>query len=465
MNLTDLTIAEAAPLLRDRQISPVELTRAYLERIERLNPLLNAYITVTAELALDAARTAESDIARGEYRGMLHGIPIALKDNIETAGVRTTAGSSFLRDYVPTKDSEVVKQLKAAGAILLGKTNMHEWAFGVINNNPWYGDTRNPWDTARITGGSSGGSAAAVAAKLCMAALGTDTRGSVRIPAALCGVVGVKPAKDLISTFGVIPLSRTLDCVGVLARTVSDAHIVGSALYSNPFAEAFERFFRKFEKKHPRRIRERHASIARDSFTGNVAPSIAKLLEDVRGWLTSAGIECEDADLSGLEALWGATRVISSSEAAEYHEARVAANPDGFGVDVLPRLQEGLRYSAIDYIRALRWSDGSDGRDPFGRFSEFNDLLVLPTLPMSAPRHDDAAAIADARLRFSGFNAPFNLLSMVSCVSVPLALDDNGLPIGLQLAYDPLHIRDEQIVSIAQHLQASAGWSGRLPEL
>src|SRR6266849_8361288 len=235
MNDTDLAFAsieEVAHLFRKRKLSPVELTKLMLARIERLNPKLNAYITVTADLALAQAKKAESELfaPRGRKghrdRGPLHGIPISLKDNIYTAGIRTTAGSKILRDFIPLRDARIVTLLREAGAVLLGKTNLHEFAYGVTSNNPHFGPVHNPWDLNRIPGGSSGGSAAAVAAGLCYGSIGTDTGGSIRIPAALCGTVGLKPTFGRVSVQDVIPLSRHLDCVGPLARTAADAALL-----------------------------------------------------------------------------------------------------------------------------------------------------------------------------------------------------------------------------------------------
>ncbi len=235
MNETDLAFAsieEIGRLFRKRKLSPVELTKLMLARIEQLNPKLNAYITVAAELALAQAKTAESELfaprgRKGHHdRGPLHGIPISLKDNIYTKGFRTTAGSRILKDFTPRHDAEVVVLLKEAGAVILGKTNMHEFAYGVTSNNPHFGPVHNPYDLARIPGGSSGGSAAAVAAGLCYGSIGTDTGGSIRIPASLCGIIGLKPSWGRISCEGIIPLSPAFDCAGPLARTVGDAAIL-----------------------------------------------------------------------------------------------------------------------------------------------------------------------------------------------------------------------------------------------
>ena len=220
------TIAELSTLLTRKKISPVELTKLYLLRIERLNPKLNAFITVTSETALAEAQTAERELLRGKRRGPLHGIPVAVKDNIWTKRVRTTMGSAILRDFLPLEDATVVRKLRRTGAIVLGKTNLHEFAYGVTSENSHYGPVRNPWNTDRIPGGSSGGSAAAVAAGLCAVAIGTDTGGSIRIPSALCGVVGLKPTFGRVSLHGVFPLAASFDHVGLIARSALDAALV-----------------------------------------------------------------------------------------------------------------------------------------------------------------------------------------------------------------------------------------------
>src|SRR2546422_6444488 len=234
IELAFASIEQVAPLIRKKKISPVELAELMLRRIERLNPKLNAYISVTADLAMKQARKAEAEIcaprSRVRYRGVLHGVPVSLKDSIYTAGIRTTAGSKILSDFVPKEDASVAVRLREAGAVLLGKTNMHEFAYGVTSNNPHFGAVRNPWDLERIPGGSSGGSGSAVAADMVFMAMGSDTGGSIRIPASFCGTVGLKPTFGRVSRYGVMPLDFSLDHMGPLTRSVRDAALTLNVL-------------------------------------------------------------------------------------------------------------------------------------------------------------------------------------------------------------------------------------------
>src|SRR5678815_2904517 len=231
-DLENLTIAGLAPEIKNRSISPVEVTRLFLARIERINPILNAYVTVNADIALTEAKRAETEIAQGRYRGPLHGMPFSIKDNIATKGIRTTAGSKILDDWKPDFDATVVAKLKEAGAIILGKTNLHEWALGGTTINPFYGTTRNPWDANRIAGGSSGGSGAAVAASLSLGSIGTDSAQSVRNPASMCGIAGLKPTYGRISQFGTVAGTGAFSTnhTGILAKTVADTAIILSAV-------------------------------------------------------------------------------------------------------------------------------------------------------------------------------------------------------------------------------------------
>jgi aspartyl-tRNA(Asn)/glutamyl-tRNA(Gln) amidotransferase subunit A len=284
-DLTALSIAEAGALIVRRQVSPVELTDAYLAQLERQNPLLNAYVTVTGDAAREEARAAEREIGSGTYRGPLHGIPIALKDLYDTKGIRTAAGSKILWDRVPDEDSAVTTLLRAAGAISLGKTNTHEFAYGVTTNNPHFGATRNPWNPDCIPGGSSGGSGAAVAAGMAAMAMGSDTGGSIRIPAALCGTVGLKATHGRVSTAGVIPLSWTLDHAGPLTRTVEDAALVLNAIagYDPNDAMTVPMPVDDYTRDLAAGVRGLRLGVPRAGFFEAIDPEVARAVEEAIG--------------------------------------------------------------------------------------------------------------------------------------------------------------------------------------
>src|SRR5580704_4611601 len=283
------SIGEASELLRKRELSPVELTKNCLAQIEKLNPTLNAFVTVTAELALTQARAAEAEILSGHWRGPLHGIPLALKDLIDTAGIRTTAASALFKDRVPAEDAEVVRRLKEAGAVLLGKQNLHEFAYGGSTMISYYGEVHNPWDPARIAGGSSGGSAASVAAGLCYGAIGTDTAGSVREPAALCGIVGLKPTYGRVSVRGVIPLSLSLDHIGPIARTVADAAVTLQAIagYDKKDANSVDMPVPDYLASLRQQWRPPRIGVPRKLFFEDLDPAVASAVEEALGVLSA----------------------------------------------------------------------------------------------------------------------------------------------------------------------------------
>src|ERR1700676_1053912 len=313
-------ITQIASLYRRGKLSPVELTRYLLQRIARINPVLNAYITVTEELALQQAKRAESELFRKAGasksrldRGPLHGIPISLKDNIFTAGVRTTAGSLVLRDFVPLQDAPIVTALQTAGAVVLGKTNLHEFAYGTTSNNPHYGPVRNPWDAQRIAGGSSGGAAAALAAGLCYGSIGTDTGGSIRIPAALCGVVGFKPGLNRVNAQDIVPLSPTLDFVGPLARSVGDAALLLEAIYVPQERPLKRRVFSQSGKK-PR------VGIAKDFFFDVLSPEVQKSFFSALDILKKQTVLVENVSIPLLHESEDAGNRIAWAEATRYHQ-------------------------------------------------------------------------------------------------------------------------------------------------
>ena len=456
-DLAFLSVGELAPLIRAKKLSPAELVRIYLERIERLNPRLNAYLTVLAEEALAQARRAEQEIARRKWRGPLHGIPVAVKDNIETAGVRTTAGSKILAAYLPSQDAPVVARLRAAGAILLGKTHLHEFAYGVTSENVHYGPARNPHDSGRIPGGSSGGSAIAVAAGLCAAAVGTDTGGSIRIPAALCGVTGFKPAFGSLPMEGIVPLCRSLDHVGPIARTVEDAAMVYAVMRGEkpaPLESAGKRG----------RMR---VGWPRDYFFERLAPEVARALEDARQLLRSRGVEFVDVALSLLNAANQATLPIALAEAYQYHREAgyFPERAAEYSEDVRTRLERGAGITAADYLDALAACRRS--QEEFRQCGEHLDALLVPTVPVVAPRIGEASihlagVQEEVRAALLRLCRPANLWG-VPAISIPCGATAAGLPIGMQcIGFEG---REAILFRLAQKFESATEWHRRRPPL
>src|ERR1700681_3839628 len=387
MNETELafaTIAEIAHLFRSGKLSPVELTELMLARIERHNPKLNAYITVTSELARAQAKRAEEELGikgkrkTGTDRGLLHGIPLSLKDNICTEDIRTTAGSKILRDYFPERDASVVTRLKRVGAVLLGKTNMHEFAYGVTNNNPHYGPARNPWDTTRIPGGSSGGSAAAVAAGLCFGSIGSDTGGSIRIPAALCGIVGLKPGLDRVNVTGVIPLSVTHDCVGPLARTVADAAILFRAIVDGGDGKVPGEGRRGSAA---RKLSKLRLGVPREFFFDVISGEVRKSFDVAVRSLSALGAKIREVSIPLLAQTEQAGNRIAWAEASYYHQQSgwFPGRAAEYSEDVRSRLETGMKVLAVEYLKAQdqRRSFISQLREVMEK--EAIDALVVPT--------------------------------------------------------------------------------------
>ena len=388
MELTSLKLHEAAHLLKTRQISPVELTRAHLDRIARLDKRLNCFITLTPELALQQARQAETSIQHGEYKGALHGIPVGLKDLYETQGIRTTAGSTFFAEYIPEMDAAAVQMLKEAGCVILGKLNMHEIALGVTNENPHYGDCCNPWDVTRITGGSSGGNAAALAAGLCMGALGSDTGGSIRIPSSLCGVVGFKPTYGRISLRGVIPLSWNLDHAGPMARCVRDAAILLQAIagYDPQDAWSVDMPVEDYLSLPESGVRGWRIALANNDYFTDVEiveSEVQQAVNQAALVFENLGARVEQVAFPNAREAAMANGLMTPSDAAAFHHQRLAENPAGFGQDVLKRLQNGAACTSTEYSLARR--EQTILRCQFNEFFNDYDLLITPTTPITAP--------------------------------------------------------------------------------
>jgi len=444
MTDTDLcfaSIEEVGRLYRRRKLSPVELTKLMLARIEQLNPKLNAYITVTGDLALSQSRKAEAELfaPRGRKghrdRGPLHGIPIALKDNIYTRGIRTTAGSKILKDFTPPEDAVVWSKLREAGAILLGKTNLHEFAYGVTTNNPHYGPTRNPWDLARIPGGSSGGSAAAVAAGLCYASIGTDTGGSIRIPASLCGVFGLKPGVGRVSAEGVVPLSPHLDFVGPLARSAADAALVFGQISARGKGESKRSSVQKLSKL-AGKIR---LGVPEEFFLDLLSEDVALAFQDATRALQEQGAQLKQVSIPLLQATEDAGNQIAWAEATHYHQQAgwFPAHSADYSEDVRMRLEMGTKVSATAYLQALASRDDFIRQFHLAMANSKVDALVVPTTPIAAPLiGEESTRIGNSnhptRALLLRLNRPANLAG-VPAVSLSCGFNSAGLPIGLQL--------------------------------
>jgi aspartyl-tRNA(Asn)/glutamyl-tRNA(Gln) amidotransferase subunit A len=433
-------IPEIARLYRQRKLSPVELTRFLLQRIKKLNPHLNAFITVSEELALQQAKRAESELAgkRGHKsrrdRGLLHGIPISLKDNIYTAEVRTTAGSRVLRDFVPLHDALIVTALKEAGTVLLGKTNMHEFAYGTTSNNRHYGAVRNPWDISRIAGGSSGGSAAALAAGLCYGSLGTDTGGSIRIPSSLCGVVGLKPGLGRVSADDVLALSPTLDFVGPLARNAQDAALLLEVIGVRGKGERHLRLGRVASS----RARRPRLGVPKGFFLEVLSQEVERALQAALQVLQKHGARLKEVSLPLLRETEDAGNQIAWAEATHYHQQAgwYPAHAEEYDEDVRKRLEMGTKVPAVVYIQALELRQQFIAAFHLLLEEEELDALVVPTTPITAPRvGEESVTIQGSSHPTRGLllrlNRPANLAG-VPAISVPCGLTENGLPVGLQ---------------------------------
>jgi aspartyl-tRNA(Asn)/glutamyl-tRNA(Gln) amidotransferase subunit A len=450
------TICELSRKIRGRSISPVELTHDCLDRIDKLNSKLNAYITVTAENALDRARLAEREIYRGMYLGPLHGIPIGIKDIIDTAGVRTTAASALFKDRVPAEDAEVVRRLRAGGAIILGKQNLHEFAYGGSSMISYFGEVHNPWDTTRIAGGSSGGSAASVAAGLGFAAVGTDTAGSIRLPAAFCGIVGLKATYGRVSAKRVIPLSSSYDHVGPLANSVYDAALMLQVLTGrgsgDPCAEPS--FISAFDEL-PSKLR---IGVPRAFFFEDLHPEVAEAVEKAIEVFSGLRTEIHDVELEVPT-----DRTLSSAEAYAYHESYVASSPELYQPATLARIKSGAKTSASDILRASRELQAS--RDAIRKIFEEVEVLLTPTVPIPPPaiaslreKPDDLRRQELLMLRNT---RPFNVWG-IPAISLPCGFTKDGMPIGLQLASAPW--QGKLLLQAAQEYEQATGWHKMRPE-
>ncbi len=447
------SIDQISAQLRDGAVTAVALARAGLDRIEALEPTLNAFISVSADLALEQATEADAEIKAGRWRGPLHGVPVAVKDLLVTAGLRTTFASRAYADTVTDYDATVVARLKAAGAVLVGKTNLSEGAADSSCQSSAFGGPCNPWSPDRITGGSSGGSAAAVAAGMAYAALGSDTAMSIRQPAALCGVVGLKPTYGRVSKHGAMSLAFSLDHIGPLTRTVRDAAILMQALAGHDSEDptSADRAVPDFQECLSRDIRGARIAVLPGRSRTQANPEWAAATEKAATLLESQGAVVREADLPNLTDLYFTASTILAVEAAAFHAHAFRKDPGLFG-DVLRGLIEyGQGISGVDYVQAQRIRRLA-GEEFMAGFSGY-DALLLPTTPEPACliADDDHQRAGGRRMRNT---LPFNALGLPA-ISVPAGTDFRGMPIGVQLVGRPFE--EPRLLGLAAAYETTLG--------
>jgi aspartyl-tRNA(Asn)/glutamyl-tRNA(Gln) amidotransferase subunit A len=459
--LLDGSLEDAVVALRKRSVGALELTEASLTRIERREAELNAFINVTAD---DARRRARAIDGRGAPTA-LAGVPIGLKDLFDVAGIATTGGSKLFATNVPAVDSAVAASLFAAGAVNLGKTNLHEWAFGVTTNNPHFGPTRNPWAPDRIPGGSSGGNGAALVAGEIFGSIGSDTGGSIRIPASLCGIVGLKPTYGRVSLRGAIPLGWSLDHAGPMTRTVRDAAVLLQIIagYDANDPASVDAPVDDYLAGIEAGVRGLRIGLITGRFITRLAPEdrpapdVAAAVRAAAGLLAREGARVEDTDLPRSEELQGNQLVVLGTEAGAYHRERIAAHRDGYGADVAKRIDTGLTRTGAEYALARRARD--ELRRAYATALTDWDAVILPTTPTTAPLREGEDAIA-AAARLTAFTSPFNLTGLPA-ISIPGGFDANGLPIGLQLVARPW--AEARLLRIARAYERATAWNERRP--
>ncbi len=454
-----MTIAQMSRAIRRRALSPVELAQAHLARIAQLNPRLNAYVAVTGERALAEARTAESEIASGGWRGPMHGVPFALKDLYDTAGIVTAGGTKVLAERVPERDATVTRKLREAGAVLLGKTNTHEAAYGVTTDNPHYGRTHNPWSAERIPGGSSGGSGAAVAARMAPMGMGTDTGGSIRDPAALNGVVGLKPTFGRVSKAGVLPLSWRNDHAGPLTRTVEDTAIALEAIagYDPDDASTVRTPVPRYSRQLGRGAARLRVGVARAFFFDHLHDGVRAALEEAIGVLRGLGCTVREVRVGGMEAGAHHLHDMVLADAQEIYAPFLPERLGDFGADVAGHLATPPP-DGVTLARAMRGAD--EVSTELRRALEQVDVLITPTLPIPAPRFgEDVVAYGGVEeptlFALSRCTIPFNL-SGLPALSVPCGFTAEGLPVGMQIVARPFD--EATALRLGHAYQRETGW-------
>lgn len=475
LDLEDVTIASLSRQIRRGRISPVELIKSYLERIRRLNPILNAYVTLTEEQALADAEAAEKEIKDGRYRGPLHGIPFSIKDNLATNGIRTTAGSKILADWEPDFDATVVARLKAAGAVILGKTNMHEWASGGTTINLYFGTTHNPWDRKRISGGSSGGSAAAVAADLCLGSIGTDNAGSVRNPAAMCGTVGLKATYGRVSCFGGVPGTGgySTNHFGVLSKTVEDSATVLKVIagYDPKDPLSSDEPVPDYSKSIGKKINGLRAGLIRGYFDDLMIGDTGKIFAEALHLLELLGIRLEEVSIPHMDCIPAVQSCTSRVENVTAHERYLRTRPRDYSPELLYRHIHALMIPASTYVNAQRAR-----RIICHEFDEAFEQVQVIITPVSIPAptiseckrgyikvRGEKIALRQSWGSLWGLSTfPFNTTGLPA-LTVCCGFSASGLPIGLQIVAGPF--QEGRLFQVAHAYERAAQWTNRKPPL
>ncbi|MCC7366427.1 MAG: amidase [Dehalococcoidia bacterium] len=458
--------AELGRRIAARDVSSLEATRAYLARIERVDPLVNAYITVTAERALEDAARADAELAHGLSRGPLHGVPIALKDLYATAGIRTTAGSKVLESWIPEADCTAARLLREAGTVLLGKLNTHEFAAGYTTENPWYGPTRNPWNRDRIPGGSSGGSGAAIAAQLAAATLGTDTGGSIRVPAAFCGCVGLKPTFGRVSKAGVVPLSFVFDHAGPIVATVEDAAVVLDAIagYDPADATTVRTPVDAYTAQLGAGVRGLRVGVPRADLFEGIEDEVAEALEVAIAVVRGLGADVREVALPGVQDVVRAWSPIATAEVIEYHRPDYERAPESYS----PGLASWVASPPPDSLGvAAAWRTVRAFSEELRGLLESVDVLLTPAAPIEAPPIGRATyRVRDRELSGNAalgrFMMPFNAAGVPALVQ-PCGVTGSGLPVGMQWVGRPFD--EATVLRAGAAFEGATDWHRRRPDL
>jgi aspartyl-tRNA(Asn)/glutamyl-tRNA(Gln) amidotransferase subunit A len=466
--LLDLSLAAVARLIKRREVSPVEVVEATLERIAAVNPRLAAYITVFEMQAREVARAAEILMAAGHDLGPLHGVPIALKDNVATRGQRTTAGSKILADWLPAHDATVAARLRGAGAVLVGKLNMHEFAWGGTSDNPHYGAVRNPWNTDRFPAGSSGGSGAAVAARACFGAIGTDTGGSIRLPSAINGVVGLRPTYGRVSNHGIVPLAWSMDTAGPMARTVEDCALMFGAIAGHDPADPASARVEMGDclARLGEGVKGLRIGIVPGYFFQHLQPPVHAAVTAALKTLEGAGAEVVEVAIRNIHGNISAQLTIEAAEPSTYHQRWLRERPDDYGADVRTLLEVGEMLLATHYLQAQRYRTLL--RSEFLEAFRTVDLFLCPTLPFTATPVGATTVVIEngveedmlsAIMQYTGVPS----LTGLPALAVPCGFDADGLPVGMQLIGKPFD--EATLFRVGAAYQALTDFHTRAPDL